>query len=234
LLDAFPRAVADVLGDELVGVYLHGSVALGSFDPVASDVDFLVATEHDLDPGAVERLAALHVGLGDRLDGSYLPRGVFRRFDPERVMHPHIESRGGRLFVDHHGGETVIYRHVLRGCGVTLFGPPPSELIDPVSDADLRRGVCDVLTNWWAPMLADPPEWLDEEKYRHYAVVTMCRVRFTLERSAVVSKLEAAEWAAAHMDVKWHDLIGRAAVRGACGYEETMAFVRETLEDASC
>lgn len=223
-----------MLGDELVGVYLHGSVALGRFDPLESDIDFLVATEHDLDTGAVERLDVLHRELGDRLDGSYLPRDVLRRFDPERVMHPHIESRGGRLFVDHHGGETVIYRHVLRECGVTLFGPPARELIDRVSTADLRWGVCDVLTNWWAPMLADPPAWLHEEKYRHYAVVTMCRVRFTLERSAVVSKPEAAEWAAAHVDANWHDLIARAAVRGACGYEETMAFVRETLEDASC
>jgi hypothetical protein len=234
LLDAFPRGVADVLGDELAGVYLHGSVALGSFDSVESDVDFLVATERELGEDEVERLAALHVGLGDRLDGSYLPREVFRRFDPERVIHPHIESRGGQLALDHHGGETVIYRHVLRECGLTLFGPPPRELIDPTSGADLRWGVCDVLTNWWAPMLADPPAWVQEEQYRHYAVVTMCRVRFTLERSAVVSKPEAAKWAAAHVDVKWRDLVARAAVRGSCGYEETMAFVRETLEAASC
>jgi hypothetical protein len=149
-------------------------------------------------------------------------------------MHPHIESRGGRLFVDHHGGETVIYRYVLRECGVTLFGPPPREAIDPVNVADLRWGVCDVLTSWWAPMLAEPPAWLHEEQYRHYAVVTMCRVRFTLARNAVVSKPEAAEWATAHVDAKWRDLIARAAARGACGYEETMAFVRETLDDASC
>ena len=107
-----------MLGDELVGAYLHGSKALGDFNPRRSDIDFLVTTEHELDAETVERLAALHLRLGDLLDGSYLPRDVFRRFDPARVMHPHIESRGGRLLVDHHGGETVIYRYVLRKCGV--------------------------------------------------------------------------------------------------------------------
>jgi predicted nucleotidyltransferase len=234
LLDAFPRAVAEALGDALAGIYIHGSVALGSFDPEQSDVDFLVATNGELDRDDVDRLDELHRALGERLDGSYLPLEVFRRFDPARVMHPHIESRGGRLFVDHHGGETVIYRHVLRESGVVLRGAPPRELIEPVSAADLRWGVCDILENWWRPMLDRPSEELWEAPYRHYAVVTMCRVRFTLESATVVSKPEAAEWALGHVDSRWRDLIRRAVARGDCGYDETVAFVRATLDEASC
>jgi hypothetical protein len=223
-----------VLGDQLVGLYLHGSVALDAFDPRHSDVDFLAATERELGREEVERLAALHIRLGERLDGSYLPLDVFRRFDPARVMHPHIESRGGRLFVDHHGGETVIHRHVLRECGVVLHGPPPRELIDPVTAADLRWGVRDILQNWWRPMLERPSDEFWEAPYRHYAVVTMCRVRFTLETAAVVSKPDAAQWALAHVDARWGDLISRAAARDECGYDETVAFVRSTLDAASC
>jgi predicted nucleotidyltransferase len=226
--------VERVLRDRLVGIYIHGSVALGSFDPEHSDVDFLVVTEAELDERDVELLAELHGRLGERLDGSYLPLGVFRRFDPERVMHPHIESRGGRLFVDRHGGETVIYRHVLRESGVVLRGPPPRELIDSIGAVDLRWGVCDVLENWWRPMLERTSDELWEAPYRHYAVVTMCRVRFTLETGAVVSKPDAAQWALAHVDAPWRDLIIRAAARGECGYDETVAFVRATLAEASC
>jgi predicted nucleotidyltransferase len=103
LLDSFVSGLAELLGDELVGVYLHGSLALGAFNPERSDVDFLVATEGDLSAEQVEALAALHLRLGERLDGSYLPLDVFRRSDPNRVMHPHIEARGGRLLLDHVG-----------------------------------------------------------------------------------------------------------------------------------
>src|SRR4051794_39011338 len=214
LLEAFAGGVEGVLADDLVGVYIHGSLALGRFDPRNSDVDFVVATREDLDEETVDRLAELHSTLGERLDGSYLPRNVLRRFDPDRVMHPHIESRGGRLFVDHHGGETVIYRHVLRECGVVLRGPPPRELIDSVTADDLRWGVRDILENWWRPMLERPSDELWDAPYRHYAVVTMCRVRFTLETATVVSKPEATQWALAHVEVRWSDLIRRAAARG--------------------
>ena len=35
-------------GDTLIGVYLHGSLALGSFNPVSSDLDLLVVLRHRL------------------------------------------------------------------------------------------------------------------------------------------------------------------------------------------
>ncbi|MFL6016647.1 MAG: aminoglycoside adenylyltransferase domain-containing protein, partial [Gaiellaceae bacterium] len=95
-------------------------------------------------------------------------------------------------------------------------------------------GVCDVLTNWWAPLIAKPPGWLFESPYQAYAVVTMCRVRYTLAHGDVLSKPGAARWALEHLDPIWHELIRRAAVRSGCGYDETAAFVRETLASASC
>jgi predicted nucleotidyltransferase len=219
-----------VLGAKLVAVYLHGSVALGSFDPDASDIDFLVATEGELDAATVARLAAMHERLGERLDGSYLPLDVLRRFDPSRRLHPHIESRGGRLALDDHGGETVIYRYVLRKCGVTLFGPPPRALIDPVEVDELQAGVRSLLREWWQDEGGGAWQWFHESAYRRYAVLTMCRVRYTLAEGDVVSKRAAADWALSHVEAKWRDLIAR----DECGYEETVDFVRDTLASASC
>ena len=46
LLDELVSGITDALGDNLVGVYLRGSLALGGFDPATSDVDVLVVTEH--------------------------------------------------------------------------------------------------------------------------------------------------------------------------------------------
>ena len=38
----------DTLGDYFVGLYLHGSLAGGDFDPGHSDIDFLVVTTEEL------------------------------------------------------------------------------------------------------------------------------------------------------------------------------------------
>ena len=38
--------IADVLADDLVGVYLHGSLAFGCFNPELSDLDVLAVARH--------------------------------------------------------------------------------------------------------------------------------------------------------------------------------------------
>jgi hypothetical protein len=75
--------VAGAVGDQLVGLYLHGSLALGDFYAPASDVDFHVATAATLGQPALERLGAMHAafkaegGWVARLEGVYLPRGRY-------------------------------------------------------------------------------------------------------------------------------------------------------------
>ena len=55
--------LATTLGDELLGVYLHGSLAMGCFNPQRSDVDILVATRGRLPALARPRLARLLLKL---------------------------------------------------------------------------------------------------------------------------------------------------------------------------
>jgi hypothetical protein len=172
----------------------------------------------------------VHLCLGQRLDGSYLPLDVFRRSDPNRVMHPHIEARGCRLLLDHHGGETVIYRYVLWNCGVVLFGPPPQSLIDPVDADQLRTAVRDLVADW---SVGDEPRFA-EAGFRRYMVQTMCRVRYTLACGDVASKPAAVDWGLRQVEPAWRDLICRVARGDECRYEETVAFVRATLASASC
>ena len=81
VLDALVAGIRAVIADNLVGVYLVGSLATGDFD-LDSDVDFLVVTRQELTDAVIPRLQAMHTrihGLGcypaEHLEGSYISQG---------------------------------------------------------------------------------------------------------------------------------------------------------------
>jgi len=215
LLDLLLAGVQDVLGEYLAGLYLYGSLAAGEFDPAHSDIDFAVATARELPADLVLALASMHERIAAAsprwaavLEGSYIPLDALRRYDPANAVHPHL-TMGDGLHVEHHDADGVILRHILREQGIALAGPPPHTLIDPVTPDDLRRAVVDLFHSWWAPVLDDSTR-LHPPAYQTYAILTMCRILYTLHHGAVVSKTVAARWAQATLGDRCTALINRA------------------------
>ena len=57
LIDDFIERSKEILRDNLVGVYLHGSSVMGCFNPQKSDIDLIVVVERPLpDPVKKEYL----------------------------------------------------------------------------------------------------------------------------------------------------------------------------------
>ena len=207
----------EVLGDRLVGLYLHGSLALGDFYPPASDIDFHAATAGVLDAPAVERLAAMHAafkaegGWPARLEGVYFPLSALRRHDPSGDPAPTVgvdwDLRPGRP-----GPTWVLDRWVTHEHGVIVTGPDPRDLIDPIGPGDLRAAVLAALLGDWANQLAEGADtgWLRPRNYQAFAILTMCRALHVLDQGAVVPKPEAASWAMGHLPPPWPAQVERA------------------------
>ena len=79
--------------------------------------------------------------------------------------------------------------------GITIFGPDPGTLIDPVSPAMIKGSVCAYLRDWWVPMM-DNPVRLEDSEYQTYAVLSMCRAQYTLKYGRIASKRQSALWLA--------------------------------------
>ncbi|HCI79489.1 MAG TPA: hypothetical protein DHW02_07350 [Ktedonobacter sp.] len=97
ILNLLFTRVQTLLGDQLIGFYLYGSLSLGDFDPASSDVDFLVVTEGELSNTTFEALRDMHESIAEsglmyakRLEGSYIPHDALRRYDPKNALHPTI------------------------------------------------------------------------------------------------------------------------------------------------
>ena len=209
--------VAEAVGDELVGLYLHGSLALGDFFPPASDVDFHVATAGTLGEPALARLRALHAGFKAeggwvaRLEGVYLPPAALRRQDPAGGRCPTVGSDWD-FTLGLPGPTWVLDRWVTREHGVTVTGPDPRQLIDPIAPDELRAAVLASMLGDWAERLEPEADlaWLRPRSYQAFAVLTMCRDLYVLERGVLVSKTVAGAWAGRRLGQPWPALVERA------------------------
>lgn len=214
MLDALLPGIQAALGPDLVGVYLRGSLALGDFDPVTSDIDFLVVTERPVTEGQFVALADLHRRLATlpspyahHLEGSYIDRAALRRFGPHERRHPSVGPDWAFDWGDH-GEDWVLERWIVRERGVTLLGPDSKSLMEPVTPQELKDAVRAQL-RWWAS-LPDAPDWLLRRSYQAFAVETMCRAHLTLRTGELPSKPRAAAWALGALPGEWRPLVERS------------------------
>ena len=239
LLEELLSGARAILGEQWVGVYLSGSLASGDFDPQRSDIDFVIVTRGELPAAVVRALEEMHTRLAasaspwaKRLEGAYIPQPSLRRYDPASAIYPSVRV-GGSFGIDPQGVDGIIQRSILREQAVSLDGPPLQDLIDPVTPGDLRRASLGILHDWWQPQLQDPHRLLVRE-YQAYAVLTMCRIIYTLQFATIVSKPVAASWAKQALEEKWAGLIDRALswqpADGVDDLHATLDFIHATLE----
>ncbi|ADD42171.1 aminoglycoside adenylyltransferase domain-containing protein [Stackebrandtia nassauensis] len=246
LLDELTCRVGDVLGDNLVGMYLCGSFAVGDAD-MHSDCDFLAVVRRALGRVQERRIRALHSEIPTRaghwtqhLEGSY----------PVAAELKTLESLGREwLYIDHGWREMQFHTHCnnevtrwsLREHGVTLTGPDPKSLVDEVPVEALRSRMLHDIPRF----LEDLAAWAswDVAWTQRYAVTTYCRMLNTLETGVVVSKRAALAWAMDSLDPSWRPLLRQVLddrERGWDPYdpprpgsiESTMAFSDYVLDRA--
>lgn len=182
-----------VLGGNLVGAYLQGSLAVGDFD-AASDVDFMVALREDLPAADIGRIHALHLDLC-QLPGPYAYAFWFvSEADPP---------------VRREYDNCLLMRRVLREKGVRLLGPPPATLIDPVGDADLRREMAEMLA-CNQQRLASDASWFRTTNGQASGVLVFARALETLGTGKIASKRSALAFAQAQFEPRWANLVADA------------------------
>jgi predicted nucleotidyltransferase len=239
--------VREILADNFCGAYLQGSFAVGDADE-HSDVDFIVATEDELNDAQVDALQAMHKRLysldstwAQHLEGSYAPRNELRQVDESRPPWWYLDNGATELVRDNHCN-TAVVRWSLREKGVVLAGPDPKTLIEPVSAAELRSDVLIALREW-ADWLGTNPSY--SRRAQGVTVLSICRILHTFESGLVTTKREAGEWALGALSPEWASLVQEALddrpdpwskVREPVGPDvvrRTLAFVDYAMERTS-
>ena len=237
------------LADAFVGMYLQGSLAVGDFDR-HSDADFVVVVRDELSDSHITALQAVHDRVyggpsewARHLEGSYFPAAILRRSD--RCATPlWFLDHGSRSLIRSDHCNTLVVRSVLRERGLTLAGPAPKTLIDPIPVDALRREMRETIRDWGREILEDP-DLFRNRFYQGFIVLNYCRMLHDLVEGRLGSKRAGAAWAKANLGAAWSGLIDRAwdtrpnpavSVRepaDAADFESTLQLVRLVMSLSS-
>jgi predicted nucleotidyltransferase len=214
VLRDFVESVQVALSTNFVGAYLQGSFAVGDFD-LHSDVDFIVVTEEELLPSEVhdlqevhERIYGLDIPWAQHLEGSYFPKEVLRDHGRQGERLWYLDH-GSRSLLQSTHCNTVLVRWVVREQGVTLAGPAPALLVDPIPVEALREHIRATILDWGQEILSHPDPYKNRF-YQGFIVLNYCRMLHDLHRGFPGSKLAGAQWAKENLDPSWKGLIDRA------------------------
>ena len=230
-------SIQAILGAQLRGMYLLGSLALGDFHPQASDLDLVIVTVGTLSDETFASLRELHrrfdhsaSAWATRLDAVYLPQEVLREAFPTAARYPILEWPG-LLALEPLEGGWPIQRYTLREYGVVVSGPDPSSLLDPVNPDDLRQASAAIVERWRDQAHRDREwvAWLRQPDNHTFVVLTLCRLLYTLDTGSVASKPAAALWAERTLPSRWSGLIDRAATQQHATDDEPEDEVNNTL-----
>lgn len=229
--------VKEIVSDQFVGMYLFGSLANGDFDQ-HSDIDVLVVTDGEISENTFSAIKEMHEKIQKidspraiQLEVSYTPQKALRRFDPNNKLHPHMDRGANEvLHMKSHESDWIIQRYLLRERGIIIDGPDLKTLIDPIASSELRQAVIDELP-LWGDFVFNNSSTLKSHGYQSFCVLSFCRMLYTLQNKAVLSKAAAAQWAMDTLDARWKPLIEQAILGRQNPDSETPSEdINETLE----
>ena len=214
MLTEWVEGLKRLLGKNIVGLYLSGSLAYGDFVPERSDIDLQAIVQSPLredELGSVEQLhREIERGCSrwkDRVECSYVPLELLCELTPPAKSRPWWGF--GTLYAEAPAGnEWIINHYLLSKHGIALEGPDFNELIPPINVHDVRQASAGDLFQEWLPKM-DNTAWLSNSHNQSYLVLNLCRILHTVIQGEPRSKKVAGQWAKA-VYPQWQDLIEQA------------------------
>jgi predicted nucleotidyltransferase len=223
-MDRVLTAVRDLLGEDLVGAYLHGSATLGGLRP-RSDVDVLVVSRRRLSRDERAGLTARMIEVTGHPRPVELTVVVQDEIRPWRYP-PRMElqfgdwlrpalDRGEEPWPEVNPDLAPLVRMAVEA-DRALLGPPARDVFDPVPRADF----VEALAHGVAELLQD----LDSDTRN--VILTLARVWSGIETDRVMSKDAAADWALPRLPETLRPVLDRARRIYVTGDEDRWDDVR--------
>lgn len=195
------KEIPKLLEGNMVGIYLHGSLAMGGFHPKKSDIDIIVVTSTAISSQLQERLAMYFLENSNRyypIEISFLHKKQLTPWHHPCAYDFHYSEEWREIFsgklsqettddfekAPKTDGDLAAHFTIINKRGICLSGEPIRQVFPKIPKVD-----------YFDSINSDYEECLEEIYNKPvYCVLNMLRVYFYVRDEKISSKLEASEW----------------------------------------
>lgn len=213
------QGVRRILGKDFVGIYLHGSLPMGCFNPAHSDIDMLVVAQTTMTIYQKYTLADLLLSISatpSPIEISFLTQEQLTPWQHPTPYDFHFSEAHRSHFVQSLAdeswrswndstatdGDLAGHITVLNQRGICVYGEQIEHIFPQVPATDYAASI--VADFFWAQ------DYLEENPT--YFVLNTCRVLAFLQEERILSKDEGGVWGLDHLSFAHHGLINQALV----------------------
>lgn len=214
LLHSITKAIVNLFGKDLIGLYLFGSLTYDDFNFGRSDIDLVAVLSKPALEKQIKLINKLHLKIAKenkkwakRIECSYTPIKMFNSKFPPKSPRPYFGQ--GILYPKViYGNEWLINNYLLYKYGLALVGPDFKKLVKPIKITDVKKACLKDLTEEWMPKIKKH-QYFDDSHRQSYVILNLCRILYTLKRGFLASKRVSALWVK-NKYKEWKNLIQTA------------------------
>lgn len=200
VISEFVKTTQEVVGENLTGVYLHGSMAMGCFHPKKSDIDLIVVIKDSISDEQKMQFMRHVVRLNSRAPAKGLELSIVKREYCNPFVYPtpyelhfspmHLkwfESDPQDYIKKMKGTDIDLAAHfsIIDHYGIALYGEEIGEVFGDVPKQDYLDSICADIRNAKKDIMEEPV----------YIILNLCRVLAYLREGLYLSKEAGGKWA---------------------------------------
>ena len=212
LINEFVNRSKDILKENLVGIYLHGSSVMGCFNPEKSDIDLIIVVDDKMSDITKKAYMDMVVKLNSYAPAKGIEMSIVRKEVCDPFVYPtpfelHFSAMHLKWYKDNpedyilkmNGTDKDLAAHftIIGKRGKCLFGLPIEDVFAVVPKADYMDSI-------WNDIVEAPEEITENTMY---LTLNLARVLAFAKDGLVLSKKEGGEWGLKNIPEEYHRLI---------------------------
>lgn len=212
LLNRLINDCNEILKENLIGIYIHGSLAMGCFNPLKSDIDILIVISEAMKQSEKRLFMESIISINKLAPENGIEISIVKQEYCNKFIYPtpfelhfsimHLtwyKMNPDEYIEKMNGNDRDLAAHfsVIKNRGIVLFGKDIDDVFKDIPKDAYMDSIRNDIADAEEDIVANPI----------YIILNLCRVLAYVKDSKVLSKREGGEWGLKNVDGRFANLI---------------------------